>query len=65
VKPGSVLKYLPRTFFYSLVEVLSGLVGVLTLGVYNPGWDIKFMFWWEMRRHQQLKREGKLQTIHR
>lgn len=48
---------LPR-LLGSFVGFYDGLVGILTLGLYRPGWPFKFAAWW-VRREIRLQEETK------
>lgn len=43
---------------FAVVDWLDASVGLLTLGQYRPGWDMRFAAWYALRSHR-LKQRGR------
>ena len=40
------------SFAFTLVDWCDATFGVLTLGQYRPGWDMRFAAWYALRFHK-------------
>ncbi len=45
------------SFAFALVDWCDSTVGLLTLGQYRPGWDVRFAAWYALK-HFKLKQKA-------
>lgn len=46
------------SFAFAVVDWIDASVGLLTLGQYRPGWDMRFAAWYALRFHK-LKQQAR------